>query len=454
MSESFVRLGTILVVEDDETIRSRISTLLQSLGYDVTSAEDGLVAVTLIKRQHFDLVITDLDMPNVDGIDLLETIKATELDTDVLLVSGAGSIGTAVLAIKLGAVNFLEKPLEEDQIKAEVRQIFRARKERALRPPGDADEPPRPRRPSRPTPAIDAPGAARPASEAKIGRYLVTRKIGEGGMAQVYECFDPVLRRVVAVKVLDTEQAAELGNRQLYLERFRREAQSAGQLVHPNIATIFDFGEDPEREALYLAMELVDGRPLRKLITTGGPLAVERAVRIVFQTADGLEFAHRRGIVHRDVKPPNILVGEGDTAKILDFGVAKVHNSDLTDSGIVVGSVAYMAPEILQGHPMDHRADQFALGHTLFEMLTGKVLFSGRDFADVAKNVLNYEPPSLAEMGVAAPVELQLLLSRLLSKTPDLRYPDEMELLTELMEIGRSIGVWLDLAVPRTPDVS
>ncbi len=451
MGSDLLNLGSILVVDDDDQVRDTFRRLLAGLGYDVDSADDGADAIPKIKARSFDLVITDLDMPQVDGMDLLESIKAAEVDTDVLLISGAGSIAMAVLAVKLGAVNFIEKPVTPEKLKSEVRKIFRARRARldsgelptaagARRSSAAASEPPTPL------------GAPRPSS--KIGRYLVTRTLGVGGMATVYECFDPLLQRVVAVKTLDRAHARELGNLDLVVERFRREAQAIGKLSHPNIVAIYDFGEDESHHTMWLAMERVEGRSIRQILSGTGPFPFLRALKVVYQVIDGLEYAHRHGVIHRDVKPPNILVSDGDHAKVVDFGVAKVHDSDLTDGNVVVGSIAYMAPEILRGRGVDHRADQFSLGHVVFEMLTGQALFSGSDFAEVAKNVLNRRPPSLSSLGVEVPAAFQSVLDRLLAKDPEERYEHELELLDELAAIGRELGLWLELGKPRRPSTS
>lgn len=443
MTTELLYLGSILVVDDDASVRDELTELLSGLGFEVETASDGSEAIPRIKERPFDLVITDLDMPQVDGMDVLETIKASEINTDVLLISGAGSIAMAVLAVKLGAVNFLEKPVDPDQFKREVRKIFRARKFKdsgefpahgstATRPSSSSHD-----RPSTPT-------------AGSIGRYLVTRTLGVGGMASVYECFDPTLQRVVAVKVLEKGFARDLGEHEMVVERFRREAQAVGKLTHPNIVAVYDFGEDVERDAFYIAMERAEGQSIRQLLNTGGRVTFKRAIKIVFQVADGLEYAHRHGIVHRDVKPPNIIVGEGDLAKILDFGVAKVHNSDLTDSNVVVGSIAYMSPEALRGEDVDYRADQFALGHVIFEMLTGHPLFRGKDFAEIARHVLHTEPPKLGHMGVDVPPRFQAILDQMLCKQASGRFKNEMEMLQQLNAAGHEAGVWLDLAVPRT----
>ena len=448
VSEELLTLGSILVVDDEAGARREAAATLAGLGYDVAVAADAQQAFDMVDSRRFDLIITDLDMPDVDGLELLETIRTAEVDADVLIVSGKGSIGLAVLAMKMGAANFMEKPLTEEKLTAEVRRIFRSRREGS--DPGAGSNP----RPSAKPPSslhdihaqLEA-GSSLP--EPTVGRYIIRGTLGVGGMATVYDAFDPLLDRPVALKTWHAHQAKDFGSRKVFIERFRREAQAAAMLTHPNIVAVHDFGEDTEREALYLAMELVEGPTVLELVAEHGAVAVPRAVNLAFQIADALEAAHSHGIVHRDVKPANIIVQAGDQAKVLDFGVARLRNSELTESGVICGSVAYVAPEILRGDATDHTADQFSLGILLFEMITGRRLFSGSEFAPIAQAILDSTPPKLADAGVDAPADLQAILDRLLRQDPTGRYPDESELLDVLARVGSGLGMVLQLATPR-----
>ncbi len=414
--------GKVLVVEDDPPIRRQLAEWVEALGLTVVECEDGLQAMDLVADGSFDLVVTDLDLPGADGMDVLEQIRESGLRTDVLVVSGAGSIGAAVLAIKLGAADFLEKPVDRTKLEAEVQKVFRRRR---------------------------AQSSVSPLAPGNIGRYQVRGLIGRGAMACVFDCYDPKLDRVVAVKVIEGLAALDEAQRTIFLERFRREAQSAAQLSHPNIVGVFDFGEDEVTHQPYLAMERVFGVSLRQLIAGVGRLPLQRTLRIAFQVADGLELAHRHQIVHRDVKPPNILVADGDLAKIFDFGVARVQNSNLTAAGVVVGSVSYIAPEALRGERPDYRADQFALGQVIYEMLSGVPLFRGADFASAAHAVLHEPVAPLTAHGVAIPEALQWTIDRLLAKDPRRRYQDEMQLLHELSAVAAALGLVFELGVPR-----
>src|SRR5688500_17408843 len=213
-------MGSILVVDDDDGVRRFLSKTLVRLGYEVETASDGELAIQQLQRRAYDLVVTDLKMPDLDGRDLLATIQESGVDTDVLMMSGAGTIPEAVEAMRMGAKNFLEKPIDLDALKREVRAIF---KERTI---GQTLSP------------SSEPVLSRAPSENHIGRYELKKQLGAGGMGEVFEGFDPVLKRPVAIKTMlpvsDARRRAEL------LERFQREGWVTGSLHHPNIVAVYD----------------------------------------------------------------------------------------------------------------------------------------------------------------------------------------------------------------------
>jgi CheY-like chemotaxis protein len=433
MSGSGLDLGTILVVDDDPGVCRYVQTVLKRVGYEVDGTEDGDRAIELLKRRRFDLVITDLTMPNVSGMELLESVKAAALDTDVLVMSAAGSIPLAVQAIKLGALNYIEKPIEPTALLGEVRAAFKHRKDALL---------------GRTMPAGTTPRTVR-SVPTRIGRYRIERVLGSGGMGTVYAAFDPELDRTVAIKTV--QPPASLGEPMLrhIADRFIREARAAAQLTHPNIAAIYDFGQDEESGLTYFAMERVHGVTLNALLANLGALPLRRALKVLYQLADALEFAHRHGIVHRDVKPGNVIVGEADRAKLLDFGVARIEGSELTQSGHLLGSPGYVSPEAALGDRVDHRADQFSLAILFLEMVSNRKVFGEDDIVKTLHLVVSRPAPRLSELTVEAPSELQVVLDRMTDKSPAKRYQDEMALLRDLAGIGESIGVRLQLAIAR-----
>jgi serine/threonine protein kinase len=253
-----------------------------------------------------------------------------------------------------------------------------------------------------------------------IGRYRMLSEIGRGAMGIVYRGEDEALGRSVAIKTIlaSMESEEQVG----YLARFRQEAKALGGLNHPNIITVYEFGD--EGGVAYLAMEFLEGRELRELIATRY-LDLTTAVDIAAQIAEGLAFAHARGVVHRDVKPGNVMVVEGNRAKIMDFGIARVRTSDVkTQTGTLLGSPKYMSPEQVLGRPVDHRSDIFSLGVVLHEMLTGAPPFMADDIPALMYQVCNAKPapPSAKNIGVTR--TLDLIVARALEKEPEARYQD------------------------------
>ncbi|MES3055063.1 protein kinase [Sphingomonas faeni] len=261
-----------------------------------------------------------------------------------------------------------------------------------------------------------------------LGRYRIDGRLGEGAMADVYRAFDPGIGRTVAIKVLkpDYGRDPELG------ERFLREARAAGALNHPNIATIYDVGE--AQGVAYIAMELIEGQPLDTLLQEQGRLPYERVLALGQQLASALDYAHKAGVVHRDVKPSNILLSaDGRTAKLLDFGVARIGEIDVsgaegrlarTQVGQMIGTPRYMSPEQALGIPVDRRSDLFSLGVVLYEMVTGKVAFPGMGLATLAIQISQERVEPIARSVADCPPGLRFVIDKLLAKKPDQRFAD------------------------------
>lgn len=269
---------------------------------------------------------------------------------------------------------------------------------------------------------------ALPSSITHFGRYRILEEIGRGAMGIVYLCEDESLQRKVAVKAMllpaDTRDRAE------HEGRFRQEAKAAGGLNHPNIITIHDLGR--EGDWLYIAMELLQGVELRDLMARG-PLPPAMAADIAAQVAQGLAAAHERGVVHRDVKPSNVMLLGGRHAKIMDFGVARMQVSDLrTRTGTLLGSPKYMSPEQVGGHPVDHRSDIFSLGSVLYEMLAGQPPFHAPELGKLLNDILHAMPPAPGSLRADVPPALDRIVERCMHKNPAARYQDALELAREL----------------------
>jgi serine/threonine-protein kinase len=267
------------------------------------------------------------------------------------------------------------------------------------------------------------------------GRYRIVRKLGTGGMANVYLAEDQELGRRVAIKILDDRHAAD----EQFVERFRREAKNAAGLSHPNIVSIYDRGE--AEGTYYIAMEYLDGRSLKELIVGRGPAPVPVAIDYARQILAALRFAHRNGLVHRDIKPHNVLVDSEGRVKVTDFGIARAGASQMTEAGSIVGTAQYLSPEQAKGTPVDQRSDIYSLGIVLYELLTGEVPFKGDTPVEIAMRHLSTvpEPPSAKRPEV--PHDLDLVVMRALAKDPGDRYTSAEEMDADLERVARGLSV-------------
>jgi eukaryotic-like serine/threonine-protein kinase len=259
-----------------------------------------------------------------------------------------------------------------------------------------------------------------------VGRYEILEKIGQGGMGTVYKAFDPLLRRTVAVKLI----SAVLDDKPEMRERFFREARAAGQLSHKNIIVIYDLGE--EKGQPFLAMEYLSGAALAARMTGAGRLPVARAVNVMIDVCHALEYAHARGVVHRDITPANIFITDADEVKLLDFGLAHLVSSELTRSETVMGTANYMSPEQVRGERVDRRADIFAVGVVLYEVLAGRKAFEGDSFANTLFKVLEGVPPPLQTLDPTLPGPVVGVVDRALAKRREERYQTAAEMLHDL----------------------
>jgi hypothetical protein len=266
-----------------------------------------------------------------------------------------------------------------------------------------------------------------------IGRYQIAEQVGRGSMGTVYRALDPVLGRPLAIKTLNPDLPAET-----ILEmkaRFVREAQAAGRLSHPNIVTIYDVGV--AGDLAYIAMEFLEGQSLRKLMKAGA-IPFEQAADIVAQVAEALDYAGRFGVVHRDVKPANIMVSPAGVATLTDFGVARVPSSSLTQTGMLVGSLKYMAPEQVQEQPIDPRADIFSLGVVLYELVAGRTPFEQpeSDLMALLERITKQPAEPLSAQRPDLPAGIDALLERALAKDPAQRFQRAGELAQQLRELS------------------
>jgi serine/threonine-protein kinase len=263
------------------------------------------------------------------------------------------------------------------------------------------------------------------------GRYRILRKLGSGGMADVYMAEDQQLGRRVALKVLHRRFAED----EQFVERFRREASSAAGLSHPNVVAIFDRGEWDG--TYYISMELVEGRTLKDIVREKGPAPPEAAVDLTLQILRAARYAHKQGIVHRDIKPHNVLIDHDGRVRVTDFGIARAGTSDITETGSVMGTAQYLSPEQAQGRPVDERADLYAIGIVLYELLTGQVPFDADSPVTVALKQVSEMPVPPAELVPAIPPAIDAVVLHALEKDPDRRWQSADEFIAAL-ETARS----------------
>jgi serine/threonine protein kinase len=275
----------------------------------------------------------------------------------------------------------------------------------------------------------------------RLGRYEVIRQLGKGAMGVVYLGRDPVIGRMVALKTIRVGASADEDEAREFQERFVREAQAAGILNHPAIVTVHDIGRDAELDVSFIAMEYVEGRNLKELIVAKDVPQWDDLAEIMAQVADALDYAHSKGIVHRDVKSANIIVCQGNAAKITDFGIAKIatHSSNLTGTGQFLGTPNYMAPEQVKGLPVDGRTDLFSFGIVLYEALTGKKPFAGESLSSISYKIVHEAFQSARTINPEVPRGFEPVLSRCLAKEPSLRYQRGRELAADLRRVAASL---------------
>ncbi len=267
----------------------------------------------------------------------------------------------------------------------------------------------------------------------KLGKYEVLAELGHGAMGVVYCARDPIINRLVAVKTITTGVAADPA----LLQRFYREAQSAGGLQHPNIVTIYDMGE--EGTVPFIAMELIEGESVENIIARNAALPVSLKLVYAMQACRAFDYAHKRGIVHRDIKPANVMVTKDGTVKVVDFGIARVVETSKTQTGMLIGTFAYMSPEQYHGEHADERSDIWSFGVLLYELLCGQRPFLGQIPASLMRSICEQEPAPVSKFFPECPRELELIIARTLQKSPGDRFQSMEQLLLELEPLSKRL---------------
>jgi DNA-binding response OmpR family regulator len=483
----------ILVVDDIEDNRDILERRLRKQGHQVDSADGGQAAVDLINERGYDLVLLDVMMPEVDGFQVLQHIKGTPETSDipVIMISALDDMASIVRCIELGAEDYLPKPFDSVLLRARIAaslerkrlrdteleylsqvdtviaaasavergayesqllsgvaarsdklgrlaRVFdsmaakvRSREQRlqnqvdALR--ADVESA------SSGSPRADDEGEAGglKAGDVIAGRYDVTGILGRGGMGSVYKARDRELDEDIAVKVL----RPGLVSSPSLVDRFKTELRLTRRISHRNVVRTYDLGESDG--AYYITMEYVEGVTARELIDTRGVVGVSSTLAIAAQLAEALGVAHERGVIHRDIKPQNLLLDGDGVLKVMDFGVARLaeRTDGVTETGMVVGTPAYMAPEQLLDEDVDARSDLYAVGVVLYECLTGRLPFEANSPVALIAKLLRDDPIAPASLQDGIPPALSSLILRLLAKGPAERVGSALELQQRLARI-------------------
>jgi TonB family protein len=265
-----------------------------------------------------------------------------------------------------------------------------------------------------------------------IGRYQVAEGVGFGAMGAVYKAFDPLIKRTLAIKTIRLDIPRQSPQYKSFIERFYHEARISGTLSHPNIVTLFDIGE--ENGLPYLAMEFVDGETISAIIEKGTRFKPEKVISLVSQVASAIDYAHSKGVIHRDIKPSNLILADGERVKVTDFGIAKLIDAEMTQSGTLLGTPSYMSPEQAMGDKLDGRSDIFSLGVCAFEMLAGEQPFPGNNVTSILYKLVHVEPiqPANLEMNGLVPQKWHEVFGKVLAKKPDDRYQTATEFVQDL----------------------
>jgi serine/threonine protein kinase len=378
----------ILIADDEAFVRQSISELLKSEGYETIEANDGRECLEVLAREKVDIMLLDVNMPNMNGMEAFRTATGEQYNVDTIMISGSGSVKTAVEAIKIGAYDFLEKPFSFDHLLSLVNALVEKR------------------------------GRVKKLVEMKqkgttIGKYRIQSEISRGGFAIVYRAVQADLQRSVALKILHPH----LLDTRSFTKRFYREAQITASLSHPNIVQIYDYGQ--QEEQFFLAMELVEGDSLERFIIEANQLPIPVLILIAIKICKALEYAHKKGVLHRDIKPQNVLIARDGMIKLADFGLARCMDSDaenLTRSDLLAGTPQFISPELIEGKELTYASDIFSLGTLLYVCATLRVPFPGTTLATIMHNILHHKAVDPRKINSQISRELGRLIMKCLNK--------------------------------------
>jgi serine/threonine-protein kinase len=412
-------MARILLVDDDPDLLASLQQYLEQAGFEVVAVPSASEALTFLPELPPDAAVLDVVMPGSSGYDLLRQLRATPTTAriPVIFLSGLSSSIERVRGLSAGADDYLVKPFEPAELVLRLNKLL-ARKELASGSGalgGDLEE-----AVARVSAVLAGGGSIRGLT---LGRYQLDSILGEGGHGVVFRAFDRILLRPVAVKMLHFEEGESPDQLRAAL---LREAVLAARLSHPHIVAIYDFQETSH--AAFIIMELVEGVGLDRYILAKGKLTPEEALAVGAAVAQALACAHNQRLIHRDLKPGNILLGRDGAIKVSDFGIATFLSSQAKGPGEIFGTPGFLAPECIRGQPYDEKGDLFALGVTLYLCLTGKAPFSAGNILQTLERTLTFEPQPPHLLDPSIPLELSQLVMNLLAKERGRRPPSAASL--------------------------
>lgn len=428
-------MARILYVDDDVQMSSNVSDWLSYENHSIEIAHTGFEGWEKARSCRHELLILDWDLPDLNGIDILKRFRAAGGTAPVLMLTGHTDVDDRERGLDSGADDYLIKPFHMKELSARIRALLRRAEPRATysQPLGTGNE--------------DVLKRANLAGTLLASRYEFLDVLGEGGVGIVFKAMHPIMEKLVAIKMLHAHELQTSS-----IERFKREAKAISRLDHHNIITIHDFGVT-ENNQPYMVMEFIEGKSLYDVIMDSGPPPLDRALDICIQAGEGISHAHDMGILHRDIKPGNIMLksyaGRPPVVKILDFGFAKLkepetrRSVELTALGQVFGSPPYMSPEQVRGKSVDERSDVYSLGCVVYEAVTGCPPHPGENSMEIMLKHLEEDVFPMRELrpDLNIPAELEPVIFKSLARRADERYSSMREFVDALEDVRLKVKI-------------
>ncbi len=414
----------ILVVDDDPLIRNMLSEILSPKGYQIDLSEGSGDALEKLIDFKYQLLLLDANLPGISGFELLKYCKKHHPNMEIIMITGNPELDDAISTVKDGAFDYIAKPFSIEKLSSRVAEALKSQKERVscFSKPGSAG--------NISTATIITTGCA---METPLPDYKVVKTLGAGTMGVVLLVEKD--QRLYALKILRKEGDPETHSSRV--KRFLREAEILSQIDHPNVVKIYDSGFPKNSDVPFILMEYIDGKPLTDYIKKKG-LTMEQKLYVIAQIASALAIVHKFGVLHRDVKPSNVLVASGYTAKLSDFGIARISDSSLTMTHEVLGSPAYMPPESFNSKkPLDNRSDIFSLGILSYELITGSKPFHGETVGEMMSAIQYARPAEPRKIIPDIAQSIQDILANMLQKNPEDRYQSASKIVQAINNVGR-----------------